>query len=134
MLSRSVESAEENPCPTFDPLRRARETRSPKDWLLVDPSDRSTGPVSPRQDRHRIAKPRSADVRSPRRKPWPCAAEYVSHKRENSLRSAPPALVSAPRPERVACCPSRTGDCEFRYGPALLSVSIRGASSRSAKR
>src|SRR2546430_10449650 len=88
-LSRSVESAEENPCPTFDPLRRARETRSPKDWQLVDPSNRSTGPVLPPQDQPRIATPGSADVRSLRRKPWPCATEHVWHKPARSLRFAP---------------------------------------------
>src|SRR5437762_8915073 len=141
MLSRSGESAEENPCRAFDRPRRARETRCQKDWLLVGPSDRSTAPVWLRQDRHRNATPRSADVRSRRRKPWPCATERVSHKRARSPRSAPPAHESALPPARAGRGPSsprrvfdRTGDCELRYAPALLSVSILRASLESAER
>src|SRR6266487_784551 len=101
MLSRSVESAEENPCRAFDRPRRARETRRQKGWLPADPSDRSTAPVWLRQDRHRNATPRSADAHSRRRKPWPCATERVSHKRERSPRSAPPVHESARPPVHV---------------------------------
>src|SRR6266436_5392269 len=93
MLSRSGESAEENPCRACDQPRRARETRRQKGWLLVGPSDRSTAPVWLRQDRHRNATPRSADAHSRRRKPWPCATERVLRKRERSPRSAPPVFV-----------------------------------------
>src|SRR5882724_283251 len=141
MLSRSGESAEENPCRAFDRPRRARETRRQKGWLLVGPSDRSTVPVWRRQDRHRNATPRSADVHSRRRKPWPCATERVSRKRERSPRSAPPAHESARSPVRAGGGRSsprrvfdRTGDCELRYAPALLSVSILRASLESAER
>src|SRR5207244_11477843 len=97
MLSRSGESAEENPCRAFDRLRRAREIRCQKGWLLVGPSDRSTAPVWLRQDRHRNATPRSADAHSRRRKPWPCATERVSRKRARSPGSVPPAHESADR-------------------------------------
>src|SRR5438034_11103788 len=95
MLSRCGEAAEENPCRAFDRPRRAPETRCQKGGLLVGPSDRSTAPVWLRQDRHQNATPRSADVHSRRRKPWPCATERVSRKRERSPRSAPPAHESA---------------------------------------
>src|SRR4029453_321147 len=141
MLSRSAESAEKNPCRAFDRPRRARETRRQKDWLLVGPSDRSTAPVWLPQDRHRNATPRSADVHSRRRKPWPCAMEYVSRKRERSPRSATPAHESARPLARAGRGPSsprrvfdRTGDCEARYRPASLSVSILPASLESAER
>src|SRR5438094_10490719 len=134
MLSRSGESAEENPCRAFDRPRRARETRCQKGWLLVGPSDRSTARVWLRQDRHRNATPRSADVHSRRRKPWPCATERVSRKRARSPLSAPPAHESARPPARAGRGPSRTGDCELRYTPALLSVSILRASLESAER
>src|SRR6266704_5268915 len=121
MLSRSGESPEENPCPTFDRPRQARETRCPKGWLLVGPSDRSTAPVWLRQDRHRNATPRSADVRSRRRKPWPCATERVSHKRARSPRSAPPAHESARPPARAG----RGSDRSASTQPASLESAER---------
>src|SRR5437016_10027235 len=121
MLSRSVESAEENPCPTCDQPRRVRETRCQKGWLLVGPSDRSTAPVWLRQGRHRNATPRSADVHSRRRKPWPCATERVSRKRERSPRSAPPAHESA-RPPARAC---RVSDRCASKPPASLESAER---------
>src|SRR6266550_3772501 len=141
MLSRSGESPEENPCRAFDRPRRERETRCRKGWLLVGPSDRSTVRVWRRPDRHRNATPRSADVHSRRRKPWPCATERVSRKRERSPRSAPPAHESARPSARAGGGPSsprrvfdRTGYCELRYKSALLSVSILRASLESAER
>src|SRR2546430_2513732 len=141
MLSRSGESAEENPCRAFDRPRPARETRRRKGWLLVGPSDRSIALVWRRQGRRRNATPRSADVHSRRRKPWPCATERVSRKRERSPRFAPPAHESARPPAPADRGPSsprgvfdRTGDCELRYKSALLSVSILRASLESAER
>src|SRR5437867_1201028 len=121
MLSRSGESAEENPYRAFDRPRRARETRRQKGWLLFGPSDRSTGLVWLRQDRHRNATPRSADARSLRRKLWPSATERVSRKREHSPRSAPPALASV-RPPVRAC---RVSDRSASKLPASLESAER---------
>src|SRR4029450_2599638 len=121
MLSRSGELAEENPCRAFDRPRPARATRPQKGWLLVGPSDRSTAPVWLRQDRHWNATPRSADVHSRRRKPWPCATERVARKRERSPRSAPPAHASA-RPPARAC---RVSDRCASKPPASLESAER---------